>query len=174
MAEWYVLHVHLDREEKIAELLKRKLTPQLYRPFILQKEKFFRRAGVTSIVGGICFPGYVFIESQTSADEFLDAAKQLLWNIKDVHSLLSYDGKEDIALRENSMMLLKRLIGEGDCIKVSRGHIVDGIARVDSGALVGMDGLIKKVDKHNKTAEIEVTLMGEPQRIRLALEIIKS
>ena len=170
MVEWYILHVNEEKERKVAEILNRKLSPKLYRPFIPQKEKFFRRAGVTSIIKAPCFPGYVFIESQTTADEFLDGAKRLIWSIKEVHSLLSYDGKDDIAMAD--IGLLKQLMGGGDCITVSSGNIVDGCAKIESGALVGMESLIVSVNRNRKIAEIEFKLMGETKRIMVGLEII--
>ena len=172
MAEWYIVHVHLGKEDKVAGIINRKLLAHLYRPFIPQKEIFFRRAGITKIERRICFPGYVFIESQTTAKEFLDTAQRLIASIKEVYSMLSYDGKDDIALTETDMGLLRFLLGDGDCIKVSRGIMVDGVLKVDSGALVGKEETIVKINRSKQIAEIEINLMGEKKHITVGLEII--
>jgi transcriptional antiterminator NusG len=172
MAEWYILHVHLGKEEKVEGILKKKLPSNLYRPFIPQKEKFFRRAGETSIVRAVCFPGYVFIESHTAVGEFMNAAERLIWSIKEVYSLLSYSGKKDITLTENDTELLRQLMGGGDCIKVSRVNIIDDVVKIDSGALVGKESLIIKVNRRKQIAEIEIKLIGGAQRIMVGLEIL--
>ena len=172
MLEWYIVKVHLEREMKIAGLLKSKLPSDLYYPFVPQKEFYFRRAGNTKIERKICFPGFVFIESHTTTKDFLNAMKPLLWYVKEINSILSYDGEKDIALTESDIGVLKQLMDEDGCIEASRGDITDGVTRIHYGALAGKEHLIKKINRHKKSAEIEIKLMGEIQRITVALEII--
>ena len=92
--EWYILHVHIGRENAVVEILRNKLNTALYRPFIPKQEIFFRRAGVTSIQTKHCFSGYIFVESKTTAERFLDDAEGIIRSIKEVYSVLSYDGKK--------------------------------------------------------------------------------
>jgi len=172
MIEWYVLHVHMDRETKIAEILKKKLPAALYRPFVPEKESVFVRAGIAKIEKHICFPGYVFIESNTSAHEFIEKAGPVIRAMKEIHSTLSYDGKNDIALAEDEVAVFKKLLNKNDCIEVSRGNIVNGIAQVESGPLVGMEESIRRIRRPKKSAEIEILFRGEPRRINVGLEII--
>jgi len=44
------------KEEKVAEMLRNKLLAKLYRLFIPEIEKYFRRAGITKTESFICFP----------------------------------------------------------------------------------------------------------------------
>jgi len=174
MNEWYILHVQIGREEKVADILKNKLSSKLYRPFIPYKEKIFRRAGVTTTFSTICFPGYVFIESNTAAKVFYDNTKRLIWSIKEILSILSYDGKENFALVESERLLLSMLLKDGDCIRVSSGIIVDGVLHVQSGALVGLENHVVKINRSRMYAEIEVAILGNIQRVGAVLQVLSS
>ena len=171
MVEWYIIHVHEGKEEKVAGILKDKLPSALYRAFVPQREKYFRRTGVTKIERSVCFPNYVFIESHAPSSAFKGAAFGLLYSIKEVYSILKYDGKDDITLQENEREFLQRLLGTDDCIRVSSGDIIDGKLKIASGALMGMENAVKKIDRHKMTAELEITIMGKTQRMPVPLEI---
>ena len=69
------------------------------------------------------------------------------------------------------MALFERLFGGGDCIRVSYGNITDGVVQIKSGALVGMEDLIKKINRNRKHALIELTVMGNTQQIGVAVDI---
>lgn len=173
MVEWYVLHVQPGKEAKVTEIIKSKLSSKLYRPFIPYIEKYFRRAGITNREKRICFPGYVFIESQTTAVEFNKVASNLLFSIKEVYSVLQYGAsKDEISMPKHEQTFLKRLLSENDCITASQGTIVDGKVQICSGALLGMEYAIKKIDRHKREAKIKVVLLGKEHLITVALEIV--
>jgi transcriptional antiterminator NusG len=54
----------------------------------------------------------------------------------------------------------------------SIGFIEGDQVRVVSGSLVGMESQIKKINKHNRTAIIEVQFLGEIRKIVLMLEVL--
>lgn len=160
------------KKKKVVAILSNKLNPNLYRPFIPLIEKSFRRAGITTIEKRISFPGYVFIESHTSVAEFNGVTFRLLYSIKEVYAVLRYGGKDNIAIAEDERLFLSKLLGDNNCIELPSGVIEDGIARVNTGALTGLEHLIKKVNRHRREATIEVNLLGEPKQLVIGLEII--
>lgn len=66
---------------------------------------------------------------------------------------------------------LKELCGDGSLIDMSRGIIKDKIPTVTSGPLRGREQLIRKIDRHKRTAEIEIPIDGKKQRVTVGLEI---
>jgi transcriptional antiterminator NusG len=171
MIEWYILYVHTRSENQVARKLQKHLPLNLYRVFIPYKERFFKKAGIVKLEKDICFPGYVFIESKTSSKEFLNIATKFIRSINEVYSILSYDNKNDIALNECEKQYLKRLLCNCDCIKASYGYIIDDIMHIKSGALVGMEKAIVKIERHKRLAKIEIMLFGTLKSICVALEL---
>jgi transcriptional antiterminator NusG len=45
--------------------------------------------------------------------------------------------------------------------------------RVTSGALVGLESLIKKVNRHKREAIVEMEMMGDVRRVKLMLEVVE-
>lgn len=119
----------------------------------------------------ICFSGYIFIESRTKAAQFNATVSMLLFSIKEVYAVLRYGGKDDIALAEGERLLLKKLLGENDCIEISSGIIECGNLRIKEGPLFGMEHLISKIDRRNRETKMEVNLLGTTRRINVGLII---
>jgi transcriptional antiterminator NusG len=54
---------------------------------------------------------------------------------------------------------------------VSKGFIAGDKLIVTSGPLKGRESIIKKIDRHKKRAEIELSCFGATKRINVALEV---
>lgn len=68
---------------------------------------------------------------------------------------------------------LKELCDNGSLIEISRGVIKNGTAVVTSGPLKGRESLIRKIDRHKRTAEIEIPFGSGQKQITVGLEIYK-
>lgn len=66
---------------------------------------------------------------------------------------------------------LKELCRDGILIEMSRGIIRDGACVVTSGPLKGREQMIRRIDRHKRIAEIEITLAGNKKQITVGLEI---
>lgn len=66
---------------------------------------------------------------------------------------------------------LKSLCSEENLIEMSEGIIKNGVPIVINGPLKGRECLIRRIDRHKRTAEIEVLLAGKEARIVVGLEI---
>ena len=60
-------------------------------------------------------------------------------------------------------------------IRKSTGNMVDGKFEIYEGPLrdVEKHGMIKKVDRHRRLADLEVRLLGEARQVQVTLEIVK-
>lgn len=79
--------------------------------------------------------------------------------------------KKEISLRPCSPPYLKELCQDGNLIGMSRGIIKDGIPIVTSGPLRGREQLIRRIDRHKRTAEIMVPIDGWEEKATIGLEI---
>lgn len=77
----------------------------------------------------------------------------------------------DLSLAPCEAPYLKDLCRDGRLIEMSRGVIRNGAPVVTSGPLKGRERLIRRIDRHKRTAQIEIPLAGENRRITVGLEI---
>lgn len=139
----------------------------LSRSFIPYYEVMKKYQGTWSTDRKILFPGYVFLISDTPEELFLEL-KQVIGLTK-----LLKTGDEIIALTEEEITLLLRLGREEQIAKMSAGFIENDSVIVTSGPLNGMEGLIKKIDRHKRKAYLEVEMFGRKTQMQLGLEIIE-
>ena len=66
---------------------------------------------------------------------------------------------------------LKLLCQEENLIGISKGIIKDGKSIITSGPLKGRECLIRRIDRHKRTAEIEIPLADTSMRVTVGLEI---
>lgn len=72
------------------------------------------------------------------------------------------------------MSPLLRLLGNTDIITYSKIHLENSEVYVNSGPLKGMEGLIKKVDRHKKRAKVLIKFMGSEKLVDLGVKILSS
>lgn len=78
---------------------------------------------------------------------------------------------EVISLRPCESPFMKELCQEDNLIGMSRGILKDGVLTITSGPLKGREGLIRRIDRHKRTAEIEIPVDGKKQQVTVGLEI---
>ena len=66
---------------------------------------------------------------------------------------------------------MKELCRNGILIEISRGVIRNGAPVITSGPLKGRERLIRRIDRHKRTAEIEIPFAGDKRRVTVGLEI---
>ena len=174
---WVVLFARTGSEEELEGMLRENLSVSEFLPFVPKREVSYKRKGITQIVRKPLFPGYIFLQTGMEANLIADNVKIALSNIrenKNIYSLLHYGhDKKDVVVRDEERSYWERLFDENFCIKGSIGIIVGDRTRVTSGALMGMEGSIKKVNRRKSEAVIEMSMMGSTREITVMLEIIE-
>jgi transcriptional antiterminator NusG len=167
-----VLFVKTGAEEKLCERVISSVEVSLISPFIVTKEKYFRKSSGGIFRKNICFPGYLFIETDLPAEKLTGSIQEVIQHTKGVYRLLSYTDTHDIFIHERELFTLKRLCDGNACIRNSVGIIIGDTIQINSGPLVGMESIIKKIDRHERSAVIELDLLGALRNVTVPLEII--
>ncbi len=115
-----------------------------------QYQRLMRYRGAWHVERRTLLPGYIFLLGR--------------------ERLALKEGKE-ISLRPCEPPFMKELCQGDSVIGMSRGVIRDGILTVTSGPLKGREGLIRRIDRHKRTSEIEIPVDGKKQQVTVGLEI---
>ena len=177
MKKWVVLFARTGLEEELKEMLRENLNAGKFLPFVPTREASYKRKSITQIVRKPLFPGYIFIQTGIEAGLIADNLKMTLNNIKEtkhIYSILHYgNDKKDVVVREEERSYWERLFDENFCIQGSIGVIEGDLTRITSGALMGMEGRIKRINRHKREAVLEMSMMGSIREITVMLEIVE-
>lgn len=149
---WYALKCPEGRENDYTERY-RKMTYSggLHEVICFEYQRMIRYGGKWHLEKRKLLPGWIFL-SGTKAIES--------------------KGKEGILSPiPCEASYLKELCQEESLIGMSKGVIRDGKAIVLSGPLKGRESLIRRIDRHKRTAEIEIPLIRKGIRVTVGLEI---
>ncbi|MCI9362203.1 MAG: hypothetical protein HFG65_14920 [Hungatella sp.] len=128
-----------------------------------QYQRMLRYGGSWHLEKRIVLPGYIFLlESKTVCQ------KERKRENRNAVKLLTRS-----SLIPCNVSCLKELCAEGNLIGMSFGMIQEGIPVVTQGPLKGREHLIQRINRHKRTAEIEIRLAGRTERIVVGLEIYK-
>ncbi len=165
---WYVIQVKSGTEENIRiqceKNISREILSRCFVPHYEEKRKF---SGEWRVYEKILFPGYLFLVSG-----HLDDLYQSLKRIIGMTRLLG-TGKEIVPLTRQETELLLRLGGRAQVVKFSQGLIEHSRVHILSGPMQGMEGYIRKLDRHKRKAYLEIPMFGRVLTIQVGLEIIE-
>ena len=86
-------------------------------------------------------------------------------------------GKNDrlyLSVKEEELTWIRKLCGDDFTATLSKGIKENGKIRFTSGPLVGMEGLVRKVDRHRRIVTLEIEMFGRVQHINLGAEILNA
>lgn len=165
---WYVIQVRSGTEEHIKIQCEKKVPPEImkrcYIPYYERQRKY---KGSWHMEQRILFPGYVFVIS--------DELEELFIGLKSVIGLtkLIGTGQEIVPLTEQEVTLIERLGNDDGLVEISQGIIQGGRTVITSGPLKGLEGCIRRIDRHKRTAQIELEMMGRIVETQVGLEILE-
>lgn len=166
---WYVIQVMTGKEEEtrkhILSLVNPLLITECFIPRFKQMKKY---QGAWHKDEKIMFPGYLFMVTDHIDDVYV--------GLKKVPTLTKILGQKDeiiMPLPVSEVLLLSKFADADHIIDVSLGFIEGDKITVTSGPLMGQEALIKRIDRHKRVAEVEVTFFGTTVRAKVGLEIIK-
>ena len=166
-SDWYVLFVQSGKEEFMAERCRNGLGEALSARFFVPKYQVMMQfAHVWEIRERVLFPGYIFIET----DEIKEV-QQGFWRIPYYKRMLGKDEEEihPITVREKQRLCL--LMNDDGIIEASRGYKDGECVKITKGALVGHEAEIQRIDRHKRTATVELELLGKCVKMNLGLEL---
>lgn len=151
-------------EEAAARLLE--TTPQLHRAFVPKKVEHRSEKGVKSTVKKVLFPGYVFFQAEESWTPTMSMyhADNILRLLRTDNGWQLRGGDEELArwlLRHDGLLDLSKAYQEGTRVVIK------------SGPLKELEGVITKVDKHNRNGRVTLELFGRKTDVWLAFELVE-
>lgn len=155
---WYVMQVRTGTEENIRcqcqRLISSNILKRCFIPYYQQKKRF---QGKWHIQERILFPGYVFLIAEN--------LEQLAENLRKVTGMtrLLGTGDEIIPLSQEEEQL----------VAMSTGIIENDQVRILTGPLQGMEGYIRKINRHKRKAWVSIEMFGRSVDMEVGLEIIK-
>ena len=162
---WYVIQTLKGKEHKVADEIK-DIVHEGETVFVFENEMEYRIQGRWIRERKPFFPGYIFVEME--GDHAQDFNRRLY---KKKRQLLKVDG-EITPIREEEEAYLKGLGGEEHIIRYSEGYRIDDRVVITAGAFKGYMGEIRKLDRHNRRARVNVSLLGRDIEVEIGLEIV--
>ena len=165
---WYVVQVRAGTEEKIRhqclKMVDRKILEQCFVPYYEEKKRY---QGEWHTEKKLLFPGYVFAVSGRLEDLYKSLRK-----IEGLTKLLG-TGEEIVPLTQEEEALLKKMGAGEKPVELSLGIIENGIVTITEGPLEGMEGCIRRIDRHKRKVWLEVSMFGRTIEMEAGLEIVK-
>ncbi len=152
MVDWYVAFVRTGLEDEVRlRILVRWPDMEILIPRRALRE---RRKGRWQNVQPTVFPGYLFFRAELTPQLYFR-----IRGILDVIGILKHNG-QPVAVRESEMDHILKLIGPESVITFSRVRTDAGKVVVESGPLMGMEGLIVSADRRKGRVKIRLTVNG--------------
>lgn len=165
---WYVVQVRSGTEHNIRIQCNKKIPDAIMeRCFIPYYEEKKKQNGTWNTLQKVLFPGYIFMITED--------VEKLFFHLKTIEGMtkLIGTGQDIIPLKEEEITFLKRFGGEEQIVSMSEGIIEGTQVIITSGPLMGMEGLIQKIDRHKRKAWLDLELFGRMQQVEVGLEITR-
>ncbi len=179
--QWFVLYVRAGREQQVMTDIKQAFEKRalsfFFEPFCPESEYYYR-ASASKKLGKVyrrrpLFSGYVFIETDMPQESFRKEFSDYIYKSEDIIRLLKYGGSNIIAMAEEEKVRFEYLFQGKRCLEHSQGYIEGDRIVVTAGPLVGREGLITHINRHNRMATIRIEMFGGQTEVKVALEIVE-
>lgn len=175
---WYVVYTRSNAEPRVVKDVSdafscRDSSYELV-PFCPEAEIYYRGNAAQGRYyrRRALFPGYVFFETDMPSDVFLKEFSQYIYDSPDIIRLLRYGASGNIALDDGERRRFEYLFKGKRCFEHSEGYIEGDKIIVTAGPLVGHEGLITRINRHNRLATIALDMFGGKTEADVALEIV--
>ena len=165
---WYVMQVRTGTEENIRcqcqRLINSNVLERCFIPYYQQKKRF---QGEWHIQERILFPGYVFLIAE-NPEKLVNGLRKVIGLTK-----LIGTGDEIVPLVQEEIDLLMKIGTDKQLVEMSSGIIENDRVQILAGPLMGMEGNIRRIDRHKRIAYLEIEMFGRTVEMKVGLEIIR-
>ncbi len=166
--DWYALFIHQGREEEVQRWLNYHFDPSVLYSFVPKRKLREKRNGVAVDVVKTMYPGYIFVKTEMDVDKY--------YLIRSIPHLIRVLGHNTYCSKidEKEMDVVLQLTKHSNIIDYSRIIVENSKVKVVGGPLLGLEGLIKKINKHKRRATILLTLLSEERLVDVGIEFLSS
>ncbi len=177
---WYVLYTRANAEQRVIkdmkEVFAKRATEYSLDPFCPESE-FYYRTSKAKKLGKVykkrpLFPCYVFLETDMPEKEFLKQFSSYFFESTDIVRILRNGSNGSIAIANDEQTRFEYLFKGRRCLEHSVGYIEGDKVIVTSGPLMGLEGLITHICRHDQVATVKIDMFGRSLEAKLALEIV--
>lgn len=135
--------------------------------FIPTYEKYRKVKGQPTKQLAHLLPGYLFFVS--------DHPQELQKLLKRIPEFAKTLGDDDgaIPLYQEEVEFLQRYTGDERILKMSEGYLVGSELVVTDGPLKDYQGKVMRIDRHKRTAVLELEFLGRKMKVTVGLEVVK-
>ena len=112
-------------------------------------------------------PGYVFLIAE-NPEKLVNGLRKVIGLTK-----LIGTGDEIVPLVQEEIDLLMKIGTDKQLVEMSSGIIENDRVQILSGPLMGMEGNIRRIDRHKRIAYMEIEMFGRTVEMKVGLEIIR-
>lgn len=167
---WYFVEVEKYHEEEILKLMK----GSPFEVFLPKKQRYFKKQELVTWVERLLFPGTIMIASDLPRTEFIKQWNEWLSMYSNLSQLIHIEKKDYFFLQEDEQLFLNSLMNEKQVIPISSGVLNDKQLIVETGPLQGLETRIKKIDRHQRTAQVQFQICGQAMLLYLGLIVKQS
>ncbi|MFZ5351523.1 MAG: antiterminator LoaP [Bacillota bacterium] len=164
---WYALHVRTNREESVKDWINYHFNHRTVNAVIPKRKLTEKRSGKIYYIEKNIFPGYILINTYMD-DKIYYTLKKIPNTIKllsDAHYFTKIDEKE--------LHPILNLLDDEYKIDISKAFFEGSTVYFKEGPLVGMEGIIAKINKHTRRAKVELNFMGELRSFDVGIDFLE-
>lgn len=165
---WYVIQVMSGAERKTMELSRALIDKSLFQKIFLPEIEVMKRYhGAWHKERQRIFPGYFFVVT-----EDVEALRLAFYKVPRLTKVLGIEWTP-VALSEDEVRLMQHIMNSEYVVELSRGILVGDRLVIESGPMMGMEGMVKRIDRHKRTATLEMELFGRLVEATMGMEVVR-
>lgn len=172
MSDTYVLFTESGQEQDVLHAVQTWLLRPDERIYCPTRVLVKRVRGRDTVVEQNLYPGYLFIDTDHPMD-LLQRGKCSKGKILFHYTRLLLTDRELHPLSQQEQSLLRHLLGADDTCHMSKGYLEGDQVVLTEGPLIGMEGCIRSINRHKKTAKITTRILDRDVNVVVGLEIVK-
>ena len=165
---WYVIWVETGKEHKVRGVLENLVPADTYEKIVIPEKAIQKKVkGQWRKVQSVLFPGYLFVVAE-DITEFAAALNEVPEFTKMLKS-----GDVISAIHPKEEAVLERLVEKDEMVDMSYGIIENDRVQILEGPLMGMEGLVKKINRHKRIAVLEMEMFERVMQVEVGVEIVE-
>lgn len=164
---WYVIQVITGDEKSTVDMCRVIVSDSTEHEFFIPEvDRKKRLRGKWRNIRKPMFPGYVFISTESIDD--------LCEKLKNVPKLTKVLGTDNMVtpISQSEENLIKRLTNKHHVSEMSVGCIEGDELIISEGPMMGMEAMVKKIDRHKRIAVLSITMFGNSTDVTMGLEVL--
>lgn len=166
---WYAVQVETGKESVIKDYCSKIVDKTTHNDiFVLRFNKVKKFYGKWHQESKVMFPGYIFIDTDTPEQVY-----EALKNVPAFTSLLGRDKDSFVPIERSKEELFRKMVNDNYEIAMSCGMIEGDKVTITDGPLAGKEAMICKINRHKRTATLNVEMFGDKVGVTVGLEVVE-